>query len=87
LADEERLQRLNQLRATFAHFNPQGWSIELKLLLLLMPSALNAVEHLLTTQNRVQVQLTEEQKKRIGEALAETRAALKAFDQKSAAAG
>jgi len=32
-------------------------------------------------QNRVQVQLTETQKERIGPALAQTRAALKAFDQ------
>ena len=41
IAEVERLQRLNNLRRTFAHFNPQGWSIELKLLLLLMPVSLN----------------------------------------------
>jgi hypothetical protein len=76
----ERLERLNRLRRNFAHFNPQGWSIELKLLLLLMPSALNAVEHLLTTQHRVRVHFTEGQKERIAESIAETRGALTAFE-------
>src|SRR5205823_4901544 len=60
--DWERLERLNELRRTFAHFNPQGWSIELKLLLSIMPLALRAIEHLLTTQGHVQLHLTDEQK-------------------------
>jgi NADPH-dependent 2,4-dienoyl-CoA reductase/sulfur reductase-like enzyme len=40
-----------------------------------------SIEHLLTTQNRVQVHFTEGQKERIAESIAETREALKAFEQ------
>jgi hypothetical protein len=76
----ERLERLNKLRRTFAHFNPQGWSIELRLLLLLMPLALNAIEHLLTTQHRVLVHLTDSEKARIKKSLSNTRQALKSFE-------
>jgi len=78
--DSQHLEQLNKLRRQFAHFNPQGWSIELKLLLTVMPVALDAIEHLLTTQRRVQLHLTDAQKERITEALSQTREALKAFE-------
>jgi hypothetical protein len=74
--DWNRLERLNKLRRQFAHFNPMKWSIELRLLLTLMPVALNAIEHLLTTQGRVQSQLSNPQKERICSTLNTTREAL-----------
>jgi hypothetical protein len=52
--DWQNLDRVNKLRRDFAHFNPKKWSIELKLLLTLMPLALNAIEFLM---NQARVQL------------------------------
>jgi hypothetical protein len=46
--DWNRLERLNKLRRTFALFNPQCWNIELKLLLTLIPLALNAMFRFVT---------------------------------------
>ena len=78
--DWQHLEQLNKLRRQFAHFNPQGWSIELKLLLTVMPVALDAIEHLLMTQRRVQLHLTGAQNARITDALSQTREALQAFE-------
>lgn len=79
-AEEYRnLERVNELRRQFAHFNPVGWAIELKYLLNVMPPALNAIEHLLTTQDRPQIHFTDGQKKRINDALTRTRKSLDAF--------
>jgi hypothetical protein len=75
--DWQGLDRLNKLRRQFAHFNPQRWSIEFKLLLQRMPLALNAIEHLLTKQALVQARLTDEQKKRIT-----SRSSLAKFEEK-----
>ncbi len=84
--DWERLERLNNLRREFVHFNPKKWSIELKLLLQLMPLALNAIEHLLTTQTRVHASLTEDQKERISGSLATARNSLIQFEDKKSSA-
>jgi hypothetical protein len=68
--DCKRLKSLNKLRGKFAHFNPKGWRIEIKLLLSIMTATLDTIEHLLTTQDRVRVTFSDnQQERRIGTAL------------------
>jgi hypothetical protein len=73
------LERLNELRRQFAHFNPMGWAIELNYILDIMPVALNTFEYLTTTQRRPNVHFSDEHKTRMKDALAQARAALDAF--------
>jgi hypothetical protein len=70
------LERLNELRRQFAHYNPTGWGIELQYLLNIIPDSLNAIEHLLTTQHRLVVHFEPRQSLRIRAALATIRAQL-----------
>jgi hypothetical protein len=75
------LDRLNKLRRDFAHFNPKRWSIELALLLLVMPIALDTVQDLLKTQRRVQLHLTSKQKDSIYASFLGIRTALMQLDE------
>ena len=79
--DHRNLQRLNELRRQFAHFNPTGWGIELNYILNIMPVALNLFEFLITTQRRPNIHFTEEHRDRMKNALARARAAVEAFNQ------
>jgi hypothetical protein len=69
----QKLERLNKLRRDFTHFNPKAWSIELKLLHMLMPLTLSTIECLLTKQPRAEAHLTENQKARVTSALSRAR--------------
>ena len=75
------LERLNELRREFAHFNPMGWGIGLNYLLNIMPVALTAVEFLLGKQDRPLIHLTGNQKTRIADALATARNSFAAFSR------
>jgi hypothetical protein len=74
--DHRNLQRLNELRRQFAHFNPTGWGIELNYILNIMPVALNLFEFLTTTQGRPNIHFSEEHCARMKKALAQARAAV-----------
>jgi hypothetical protein len=74
--DHRNLQRLNELRRQFAHFNPTGWGIELNYLLNIMPVALDLCEFLTTTQGRPNIHFTEEHRARMKKALVQARAAV-----------
>jgi hypothetical protein len=63
--DHRNLQRLNELRRQFAHFNPTGWGIDLNYILNIMPVALNLFEFLTTTQGRPNIHFTEEHRDRM----------------------
>jgi hypothetical protein len=77
--DQRNLERLNEVRRGFAHFNPTGWGIELNYLLNIMPVALTTVEFLLGTQDSPQIHLTDERKSRIANAIATARDSFAAF--------
>ena len=77
--DHRNLQRLNELRRQFAHFNPTGWGIELNYILNIMPVALNLFEFLTTTQRRPNIHFTEEHRARMKKALAQARRAVAAL--------
>lgn len=83
LSEEDRrnLERLNELRRQFAHYNPTAWGIELDYMLKIMPVALNLFEFLTTTQGRPNIHFTEEHRVRMQRALAQARAALEAFNR------
>jgi hypothetical protein len=74
--DHRNLQRLNELRRQFTHFNPTGWGIELNYILNIMPVALNLFEFLTTTQGRPNIHFSEEHCARMKKALAQARAAV-----------
>jgi hypothetical protein len=78
--DHRNLQRLNELRRQFAHFNPTGWGIELNYILDIIPVALKLFEFLTTTQRRANLHFTEEHRGRMQRALSQARAAFEAFD-------
>ncbi len=79
--DRRNLERLNELRRRFAHFNPMGWVIELNYILEIMPIALNTFEHLTTTQRRPNLHFNDEHQVRMKHALAQARAALDVFNK------
>jgi hypothetical protein len=70
------LERLNELRRQFAHYNPTGWGIELQYMLNIMPVAVDVFEHLTTTQGRSNINFTEDQRQRMRMSLATMRATL-----------
>jgi hypothetical protein len=72
------LERLNELRRGFAHFNPTGWGIEINYMLAIMPDALAAIEFLLEQQDRPQIHLSSCQKDRVRSALTTARRSFKA---------
>lgn len=72
--DCRNLERLNELRRQFAHYNPTAWGIELQYMLNIMPVAADVFEHLTETQERPNVHLTSDQKRRIRRSLAAMRA-------------
>jgi hypothetical protein len=82
LTEEEKgnLKRLNSLRGDFAHFNPKGWSIELDLLLSLMPITLSAVEAILTAPHGVRRELPEDLQERVATAFSQARKGLRTFN-------
>jgi hypothetical protein len=71
LSDEDcrNLERLNELRRQFAHYNPTGWGIELQYMLNIMPAAADVFEHLTETQGRPNIYFTPDQKRRMGRSL------------------
>ncbi|MCK1301980.1 hypothetical protein IVB33_11185 [Bradyrhizobium sp. 24] len=72
--DCRNLERLNELRRQFSHYNPTGWGIEAQYLLNIMPVAADVFEHLTETQERPNVHLTSDQKRRIRRSLTAVRA-------------
>jgi hypothetical protein len=74
--DHRNLERLNELRRQFAHFNPTGWVIGLNYILNIMPVALNLFEFLTTTQGRPSIHFTDEHRTRMNKALAQARDAI-----------
>lgn len=76
--DCRNLQRLNELRRQFAHYNPTGWGIELQYMLNIMPVAANVFEHLTTTQGRPNLHFTMGHKRRMRKSLAAIRRAFEA---------
>jgi hypothetical protein len=70
------LERLNELRRDFAHFNPKGWGIQLSYMLNIMTVALATVEFLLSTQTSPRTHVTDDQNNRIAKSIATARAAL-----------
>jgi hypothetical protein len=71
--DSRNLERLNELRRQFAHYNPTGWGIELQYMLNIMPVAAHVFEHLTTTQGRPNLHFTMGQKRRMRKSLAAIR--------------
>ncbi|MBR0750264.1 hypothetical protein JQ582_40825 [Bradyrhizobium japonicum] len=84
--DHRNLQRLNELRRQFAHFNPTNWGIELNYILDIIPVALNLFEFLTTTQGRPTLHFSEEHRTRMQRALSQARAAVEAFNEEAGAA-
>jgi len=74
--DCRNLKRLNELRRQFAHYNPTGWGIELQYMVNIVPVAADVFEHLMTTQGRPNIHLTEDQRQRMRLSLATIRATL-----------
>jgi hypothetical protein len=68
--DLRNLERLNELRREFAHFNPKAWGIQLRYMLDIMPVALTTVEFLLGKQASAVRHLTEDQSSRIAKSIA-----------------
>lgn len=71
--DCRNLERLNELRRQFAHYNPTGWGIELQYMLNIIPVAANVFEHLTATQGRPNIHFTADQKRRMERSLATIR--------------
>lgn len=72
--DYRNLDRLNELRRQFAHYNPTGCGIELQYMLNIMPVAADVFEHLTETQGRPNIHFTLDQKVRMRRSLAAMRA-------------
>jgi hypothetical protein len=81
------LERLNELRRQFAHYNPTGWGIELQYLLNIVPVAVDIFEHLTTTQGRPNIHFTEDQRQRMRMSLATMRATLQSLGKTEAGEG
>jgi hypothetical protein len=62
-------------RNAFAHFTPQGWSIEIAILPGLIATALKAFERLMGNHN-VLIHLEHDQRQRLIDSLKSTRASL-----------
>jgi hypothetical protein len=71
--DCRNLERLNELRRQFAHYNPTSWGIELQYMLNIMPIAAKLFEHLTETQGRPNIHFTLDQKGRMRRSLAAMR--------------
>lgn len=71
--DCRNLERLNELRRQFAHYNPTVWGIELQYMLNIMPVAADIFEHLTETQGRPNIHFTLDQKRRMRRSLAAMR--------------
>jgi hypothetical protein len=71
--DCRNLERLNELRRQFAHYNPTSWGIELQYMLNIMPVAAKLFEHLTETQGRPNIHFTWDQKGRMRRSLAAMR--------------
>jgi hypothetical protein len=71
--DCRNLERLNELRRQFAHYNPTGWGIELQYMLNILPVAADVFEHLTETQGRPNIHFTLDQKRRMQGSLAAMR--------------
>jgi hypothetical protein len=85
--DYRNLERLNELRREFAHYNPTCWGIELQYMLNIMPVAADVLEHLTTTQGRPNIHFTEDQRQRMRMSLATIRATLQPLGKAEAGAG
>lgn len=74
--DLRNLERLNELRRQFAHYNPTGWGIEVQYILDIVPVATNLFEHLTTTQGRPRIHFEESQRQRMQRSILAIRAEL-----------
>jgi hypothetical protein len=67
--DKRNLERLNEVRRQFAHYNPTSWGIHIPYLINVMPAALHTFEHLLTTGGRSSIHFNAEQMLRMNNGL------------------